>query len=75
MITTGTDFLLDARRAFLSVSNIDDVGPTVTAADGTGETGGLRMACQSAGKPYRKKSSVNASLPRIEKCESRRMAG
>lgn len=43
----AADFLLDWRRAFLSASDVD----IVTAAEGVVETGGLRMGCQSAGKP------------------------
>jgi hypothetical protein len=41
------DLLLEWRRVFLSASDVD----MVTAVDGAAETGGLRMACQSAGKP------------------------
>lgn len=52
---TDIDLLLDWRRALLSAFDINDVGAMVRAVDGTGETGGLRMACQSAGKPQRKK--------------------
>jgi len=38
----------------------------VRAVDGTGETGGLRMACQSAGKPVN--PPVKASKPTCTLC-------
>ena len=37
----------------------------VTAADGVVETGGLRMACQSAGKPLRRHHQYNVKVKEL----------